>query len=264
MYASPARSTLLSGALHMAAIALVLVATRAVPSTVKPLVHTTLVAPLDAMKYDVPVPHHRDAGGGGGMRAKTPASLGNLPRAALRQFLAPMVKVENQAPILAIEPAIIADPSVTVARIDLAVLGDPHGVPGPPSPGRGSGGGIGDGEGTGVGNGAGPGAGTGRDGGIASGRSGFQGSLTEPVLLSKVDPEYSDEARQARIQGIVVVRATIDARGQLDNIAVSQGLGFGLDERAIAAVRKWRFRAGLRNGRPVATTAFVQLNFRLL
>jgi TonB family protein len=61
-----------------------------------------------------------------------------------------------------------------------------------------------------------------------------------------------------------VVRATIDARGQLDNIAVSQGLGFGLDERAIAAVRKWRFRAGLRNGRPVATTAFVQLNFRLL
>jgi TonB family protein len=63
---------------------------------------------------------------------------------------------------------------------------------------------------------------------------------------------------------MVLVRALIDARGQVQNAVVSQGLGLGLDERALAAVRKWKFRAGMRNGRPVATQALIQLTFRLL
>jgi TonB family protein len=196
------------------------------------------------------------------MRAKTAASLGNLPKLKLKQFLAPMVKAENASPILSLEPSIIADPEIRVARIDLAQFGDPHGVPGAPSAGRGTGGGIGDGDGTGVGSGDGPGAGAGHGGGI--GGQGFQGSLTDPVLLYKVDPEYSEEARKAKLQGVVLVRAVIDVRGQAQNIAVAQGLGLGLDERAIAAVQKWKFRAGMRNGRPVATTAMIQLTFRLL
>jgi len=264
MYASPARSTLLSGALHAAAIALVLLVTRVTPIPVKPADHVTLVTPRDLLRYEVTIRQRPDAGGGGGMRTKTPASLGNLPARALKQFLAPMVKAENPAPILTIEPTIIADPAIVVPRLDLAQFGDPHGVLGPLSAGPGDGGGIGPGHGTGVGPGDGPGAGPGHDGGIAGGRAGFQGSLTEPVLLWKEEPEYSEEARKAKIQGVVLVRAEIDARGQVQNITVSQGLGLGLDERAVAAVRKWKFRPGTRNGRPVSTQALIQLTFRLL
>jgi TonB family protein len=174
-----------------------------------------------------------------------------------------MVKAENANPILTIEPSIIASPEIAVPQLNLAVFGDPHGVIGPPSAGPGNGGGIGNGVGTGVGPGRGAGAGPGRDGGI-SGQSGFQGSLTQPVLLYKVDPEYSEEARKAKLQGVVLVRAVIDAGGHVQDVAVAQGLGLGLDERAIAAVEKWKFRAGMRNGKPVATAALIQLSFRLL
>jgi TonB family protein len=264
MYASPARSTLLSGALHAAAIALILFATGVKPSLVKPTDHTTLITPLDLLKYEVTVPQRAHPGGGGGMHAKTAASIGNLPTRALKQFLAPMVKSENSNPILTIEPTIIANPEIAVPQLNLAQFGDPHGVTGPPSPGRGKGGGIGDGDGTGVGPGVGAGAGPGRDGGIASAQTGFQGSLTEPVLLWKAEPEYSDEARKAKIQGSVIMRVEIDARGQVQNISLSQGLGLGLDERAIAAVRQWKFRAGTRNGKPVPTNALIQVTFRLL
>src|ERR1019366_9078604 len=171
-------------------------------------------------RYDVTVPQRDDAGGGGGMQTKAAASIGNLPTRALKQFLAPMVKSENPNPILTIEPTIIANPEIAVPQLNLAQFGDPHGVIGPPSAGRGKGGGIGDGDGTGVGAGEGPGAGLGRDGGIASARTGFQGSLTEPVLLWKAEPEYSDEARKAKLQGSVIMRVEIDARGQVGDIAV--------------------------------------------
>ena len=130
MYASPARSTLLSGALHAAAIALILFATGIPTSMVKAPDHTTLIMPLDVLKYEV-APERADAGGGGGMHAPTPASAGNLPRRALKQFLAPMVKSENPNPILTIEPAIIANPEIVVTPINLAQFGDPHGVIGP-------------------------------------------------------------------------------------------------------------------------------------
>jgi protein TonB len=255
---------MISGALHGAAIALILLTTGVKTSLVKNTGHTTLVMPLDLVRYEVTVPQRDDAGGGGGMHAKTAASIGNLPTRALKQFLAPMVKSENGNPILTIEPTIIANPEIAVPQLNLAQFGDPHGAIGPPSAGPGKGGGIGNGNGPGVGPGEGAGAGPGRDGGIASGQSGLQGSLTEPVLLFKVDPEYSEDARKAKLQGVVMVRAVIDARGQVQNIAVAQGLGLGLDERAMAAVEKWKFRAGTRNGKPVATSAMIQLTFRLL
>jgi TonB family protein len=254
---------MISGALHGAAIVLVLLTTGVKTPLVKNTDHVILFTPLDLVKYEITVPQRDDAGGGGGMRAKTAASIGNLPPRKLRQFLAPMVKAENTNPILTIEPSIIASPEIAVAQLNLAQFGDPHGVTGPLSAGPGKGGGIGNGDGTGVGPGKGAGAGPGRDGGI-SGQGGFQGSLTEPVLLYKVDPEYSEEARKAKLQGVVMVRAVIDAGGHVQNIAVAQGLGLGLDERAIAAVEKWKFRAGMRNGKPVATAALIQLSFRLL
>src|ERR1017187_536371 len=199
MYASPARSTMISGPLHGAVIVLILLTTGVKTPLLKNTDHVILFTPLDVMKYEITVPQRDDPGGGGGMRAKTAACHGNLPARKLKQFLAPMVKTENANPILTIEPSIIASPEIAVAQLNLAQFGDPHGVIGPPSAGPGKGGGIGDGDGTGVGPGKGAGAGPGHDGGI-SGQGGFQGSLTEPVLLYKVDPEYSEEARKAKLQ----------------------------------------------------------------
>ena len=101
-------------------------------------------------------------------------------------------------------------------------------------------------------------------GGITGGGGGFVDDVTQPVLLWKIEPEYTDEARRAKIQGTVVLRIEVDTRGQAQNITVRQSLGLGLDERAIEAVRRWRFRPGHRNGKPWATPALVQVNFRLL
>ena len=68
----------------------------------------------------------------------------------------------------------------------------------------------------------------------------------------------------AQVPGTVVLHIEVDTRGQAQNITVRQSLGLGLDERAIAAVRRWRFRPGYRQGKPWGTAAMVQVNFRLL
>jgi protein TonB len=94
--------------------------------------------------------------------------------------------------------------------------------------------------------------------------SGFKGAFTQAVLLWKAEPEYTDAARKAGIQGSVMIRAEIDAHGQVQNLIVAQGLGLGLDEQALAAVRKWRFRPGTQNGKAVTTSALIQVSFRLL
>ena len=84
------------------------------------------------------------------------------------------------------------------------------------------------------------------------------------MLLWKNEPEYSEEARKAKLQGTVVLRIEIDARGQVQNIAVLRSLGLGLDERAVESVRRWRFRPGYSGGKPATTSAVVEVSFRLL
>ncbi len=82
--------------------------------------------------------------------------------------------------------------------------------------------------------------------------------------MYKVEPEFSEEARKAKHQGVVVLSIEVDARGNVRNVRVQQSLGLGLDEKAIEAVSRWRFRPGLFDGKPVATEATVQVNFQLL
>ena len=86
----------------------------------------------------------------------------------------------------------------------------------------------------------------------------------QPVALSRKDPEYSEEARKAKLQGTVELSIEISASGQVTNMRVLRSLGLGLDERAMEAVRQWKFRAGTVDGKPVATRAVVEVNFRLL
>jgi TonB family protein len=263
MYASPKRSALVSGLLHAAAI----IAALSVANVKNPSVIWKPVALVgrDIGRYLASVPREKEGGAGGGTRSDTAASLGRLPRAAPRQFTPPVAKYENLNPQLPMEPTLVMASEIVLPAIDLPQYGDPNGVSGPPSGGRGSAGGIGEGYGGGVGDSHGPGYGPGPGGGGVTGGGGsFSGSVTQPVLLWKIEPEYTDEARRAKIQGTVVLHIEVDTRGQAQNITVRQSLGLGLDERAVEAVRRWRFRPGYRNGKPWVTAAMVQVNFRLL
>ena len=264
MFGSPKRSALVSWLLHGGAILLILATTRVKPQTLAHL-REILIAPADLADYK-PSPR-AGGGGGGGAHAATAASIGNLPRFARRQFAVPRAEILNPDPILPMEPTLLGDPGIQPASFDYARYGDPRGVAGPPSDGRGTGGGIGDGAGTGVGPGRGVGHGPGDDYGEGGGTVGFLGSgthITEPSLLLKIDPEYSEEARKARLQGTVLLRIEVDTNGRARNILVTQGLGLGLDDRAVEAVRKWKFVPGKVNGNPAVVTAYVEVNFRLL
>jgi periplasmic protein TonB len=262
MRPTPTRSALLSFLLHAGAILLVLILTRVTeppPAALRPVT----VIQLDVRPYLPRAPRKLEGGGGGGARDETPASRGRLPRTALRQFTPPVARILNSDPRLTMEPTLIASPDIVMPRIDSANYGDPNGILGKLSSGRGSGGGIGDGDGGGVGDRTGPGYGDGDGGGVTA-ESGIRGALTPPTVLWKNEPEYTEEARKARVQGMVVLAIEVDTRGQARNIRIRQGLGLGLDERAVQSVSAWKFRPGSRNGKPVVTPAEIYVTFRLL
>ena len=162
------------------------------------------------------------------------------------------------------DPSILAPPDVVLPQVALNNYGDPLGKLNTFSNGPGSGGGIGAGVGGGIGPGSGSGAGSGSGGGFGGGAFRMGGGATAPALLYKVEPEYSEEARKAKYQGTVVLRVVIDASGRAVNAEVVRSLGLGLDEKAMEAVRKWKFRPGYKDGKPVAVVAQIEVNFRLL
>jgi TonB family protein len=221
--------------------------------------YTQLVAPN--LKAYIPVQKQSSGGGGGGgNRAPLQASKGKLPKPAPRQFTPPRVDpIEN--PKLPMAPSIIAPdlPNITATN-----MGDPFSGMKVPSNGTGFGGGIGSGSGGGVGSGKGAGVGPGSGGGFGGGAYRIGGGVSQPTLLSKVEPEYSEEARKAKWQGTVVLSLIVDETGLAQQIKVSRSLGMGLDQKAIEAVQKWRFRPGMKDGKPVPVYATVEVNFRLL
>jgi len=222
---------------------------------------------LEIAQYQPKAAPARDrmgGGGGGGDRSPLPASKGRLPKASLRQFTPPEAVANNLNARLTMEPSIIAPPDVNLPQVSMAQYGDPLGRLGPPSNGPGSGGGIGSGKGGGVGSGEGGGFGPGSGGGAGGGAFRVGGGVSAPVLLSKVEPEYSEEARKAKYQGTVLLYIEVDPSGQATNVRVVRSLGLGLDEKAIEAVKKWKFRPGYQNGRPVTVQATIEVNFRLL
>jgi TonB family protein len=85
-----------------------------------------------------------------------------------------------------------------------------------------------------------------------------------PMLVSKVEPEYSDLARMAKLQGTVVLMIEVGVDGNAHNVQLVKGLGYGLDEKAAAAVLQWKFKPGSKDGQPVAVLATIEINFRLL
>jgi len=121
---------------------------------------------------------------------------------------------------------------------------------------------MGNGTGTGLGSGVMGGVGAGRDGGFGGGP--FSGdAVIAPREIYNPDPEYSEEARKAKQQGTVVLSLIVDADGRPRDIHVVRPLGMGLDEKAVEALRKWRFEPGRKGGIPVAMQVNVEVSFRL-
>ena len=131
------------------------------------------------------------------------------------------------------------------------------------SQGPGTGGGAGQGRGTGLGEGDGPGLGPGFGGGIGGGPYRPGSGIDPPRLLREVKPRYSEVARRANIEGDVVLEVIIRADGSVGQVDVLQRLGFGLDERAVEAVRQWRFAPATRQGVAVDVIVEVAMEFVL-
>jgi TonB family protein len=261
------RSGVMSLAIHvgLVTLAFLLGTNKTIQSAVKNTM--PVFSPVDIAPYQpqaAPKKQAMGGGGGGGDRSPLPASKGKLPRQDLKQFTPPMAVVNNPNPKLIMEPTIIVPPDVTLPNVNMAQYGDPTARIGPPSNGPGSGGGIGSGSGGGVGPGRGGGFGPGEGGGAGGGAFRIGGGVSAPVPIYKVEPEYSEEARKAKFQGTVLLSIVVDETGKTTNVRVVRPLGMGLDEKAIEAVLKWRFRPGYKEGRPVAVMANVEVNFRLL
>jgi TonB family protein len=201
-------------------------------------------------------------GGGGGDRDKMDASHGSPPRFAAEQLAPPAVVVRNEDPKLTAEPTVIGPPDLVLPQADK--YGDPMAnILNPPSNGTGSGGGIGSGRGGGIGSGEGPGVGEGRGGGIGGGVYRVGGGVSAPRPIYDPDPEYSEEARKAKYQGIVMLSAIIGSDGRPRELRIVRSLGMGLDQKALDAVGKWRFAPATKDNHPVSVQVNIEVAFRL-
>jgi TonB family protein len=227
-------------------------------SEIKPKVTAQLISLAD---YPLPPAEDVSRGGGsGGTHDKLKASQGAPPRFAEQQLTPPLVIVQNPHPVLPTDSTVIGPPEVVFPKVQ---IGDLYSKLLVPSNGVGYGGGVGDNHGTGVGNGDGAGVGPGYLAGIGGGIYGKGGGVTVPRPIYDPEPEYSNEARIAKFQGDVVLWVIVGADGIPHDVRVQRSLGMGLDEKAIAAVKNWRFQPATKDGHPVAVQVSIQVNFRL-
>ena len=224
---------------------------------------------VDISPYAQKLPPGKDkagGGGGGGERMNVEPTRGKLPKWSMTQFTPPMATPRNPNPKLAIDPSLLGPPDLKVPSPNLDNFGDPLAKLLTLSGGPGGGGGIGTGTGGGIGSGKGGGLGPGEGGGTGGGvfRPGT-GGVGEPTCAYCPQPTYSEEARKAKYMGVVVLQVVVTADGRATQIEVVKGPGLGLEEKAVDAVKQWRFKPALGpNGKPVATLVTIEVNFRLL
>jgi periplasmic protein TonB len=202
-------------------------------------------------------------GGGGGSHDILQAPKGRLPKFEEQPIVPPMV-IKNDHPKLVADPAIMMPKDIQLPNNNLPNLGDPRtSIVGPASNGTGSGAGMGSGSGGGIGSGHGNGYGPGEGGGYGGGLYHVGGGVSAPQLIFAPDPEFSDEARRAKYQGVCVVSLIVDAQGNPQRVQVVRHLGMGLDEKAVEAVKQYRFKAATLQGKPVPVEVNIEVNFRI-
>jgi protein TonB len=233
-------------------------------------------------------------GGGGGLREKTPASAARrkAPVPLPKRVASPVPPARTVAapprptpepprpevrPEVRVDPTPVAKPTPTPPPPQPAVQapvkslpadpvespGLPEAPPREPSRGTGDRGGVGSGSGQGVGEGSGGGLGAGTGGGTGGGVYQPGAGIDPPTLVKEVRPIYTDEARRQRIQGDVVLEIVVRSDGSVGSVRVRRSLGGGLDQRAIEAVRQWRFNPARRHGTPVDVAVEVAVEFKL-
>jgi periplasmic protein TonB len=243
-------------------VVVVLVGRRVVvlATTAKPTV--TLVDPAD-LPVLKPSKTAVGGGGGGGDRDVLQQSKGKLPKFSMTQITPPVVVIRNDHPKLAVEATVVIPPQVQLASNTMPNLGDPMAHAVLPSNGTGSGGGIGSGGGGGVGSGHGPGFGPGEGGGTGGGLFHVGGGVSPPRQIYSPEPEFSEEARKAKYQGTCTLSLIVGVDGRASQIQVVSSLGMGLDEKAIEAVKNWKFEPAMKDGHPVRVPIQIEVDFHL-
>jgi TonB family protein len=203
-------------------------------------------------------------GGGGGDHSIIEASKGKLPKIEKDPIVPPMVQTFDK-PKIEMPAAIDVQKDIKLPdNPDLPTIGMKSGVNVVLSNGTGSGGGMGSGSGGGLGSGNGIGYGPGSGWNTGGGLAQVGGRVSAPVPLFQPEAEFSDEARRAKYQGVCLVGLIVDAQGNPQNVHIVRPLGMGLDEKAMEAVRKYKFKPAMRDGKtPVAVPVNVEVNFRL-
>lgn len=192
-------------------------------------------------------------GGGGGQPGATPVSKGTPPAFKPEQLNPPKAPVDHA--LLTPPVTVDVDPNLKMAKSDVPNFGMPN------SPLVGSS--LGNGKGSGIGSGNGNGLGPGLGGNMGGGLRRIGSGVSAPVVLFAPEPEFSEEARKAKVSGNVLVYLQVDALGRPTHVRVLRGIGLGLDEKAVAAVRAYKFKPALENGQPVAVEMNVEVNFQI-
>ena len=242
-------------------IVLFFVGKKIIDTVNKPLSATT----IDVGDYDAPKALNKmGGGGGGGDRSIIEASKGKLPKIEKDPVVPPMVQTFDK-PKIAMPAAIDVQKDIKLPdNPELQNIGMKAGVNVVLSNGTGSGGGMGNGSGGGLGSGNGIGYGPGSGWNTGGGLAQVGGRVSAPVPLFEPEAEFSDEARRAKYQGVCLVGLIVDAQGNPQNVHIVRTLGMGLDEKAMEAVRKYKFKPAMKDGKtPVAVYVNVEVNFRL-
>jgi periplasmic protein TonB len=254
------RMQVVSILVHAVAIALIVLLPLLLSGTISPPV-TKASSPELATDVTVSpylnklTPAKTKAGGGGGAPDKLPAAKGRLPKFSWTQISRPMVNPPKSE--ITVTPTVLGNPDLKLPNVAANNWGDPLGHTMSDSMGRGGGNGVGDGHGNGVG----PGEGYGTGGGTPNAGTGGYGT---PACLYCPRADYSDEAMKVKVQGVVELIATITPDGKVTDVHLSKGLGLGLDEKAIEAVRTWRLKPALGpDGRPAAVRQLIEVTFQL-
>ena len=254
------RVQMVSILVHAVAIALIVMVPLLFPQLLSPRV--TKASKLDFNDITVSpylpklAPAAKAAGGGGGAADKLPAAKGRLPKFAWTQISRPMVNPPKN-PQIAVTPTVLGNPDIKLPNNNLPNWGDPFGKTLNDSMGQGHGSGVGSGNGAGVG----PGEQYGVGGGVPNSGTGGYGI---PACLYCPRADYSDEAMKVKVQGVVELIAIITPDGRVTDVHLAKGLGLGLDEKAIAAVRTWRLKPALGpDGKPASVRQIIEVAFQL-
>jgi protein TonB len=224
--------------------------------------------PVDVSEFELKAPKAAQTaggGGGGGSHDIVDPIKGKLPKIDKAPVTPPQVPLLDK-PKLAVQSAIAVQndiklpdnpnmPNIGVTNSANVTLA---------SNGQGTGGGMGTGQNGGLGSGNGNGYGPGSGGNAGGGVFRVGGGISAPVPVVWPEAEFSDEARRAKYQGVCLVSLIVDAQGNPQNPRVVRPLGMGLDEKALEAVRKYKFKPALKDGRtPVPVMITIEVNFRL-